>query len=190
MALEIVQYGENVLHEKGVAITQFDGELEKLFHEMVAAMDEAEGIGLAAQQIGKAIQFCVVDCRGMEDDFQYTLDGSRPPTSFFMPLGMCNPVVEALPSEETTYEEGCLSFPNVRGDVERPDRIRCHYQDLKGNPHVIECTGIFGRCIQHEVDHLNGILFIDRMKKRVLKKIQVQVNGLRARTLQRLKRDQ
>ena len=73
------------------------------------------------------------------------------------------------------------------GEVERTDWIRCSYQDLEGNPHVIEANGLFGRCIQHEVDHLNGILFTDRMKKRVLKKIDMPINQLKAKTLQQLK---
>ncbi|MEM9160840.1 MAG: peptide deformylase [Verrucomicrobiota bacterium] len=184
MALQIVHYGEEVLHQKGEAVTEFDDKLEELFVEMVNTMIDAEGIGLAAQQIGKALMFCVVDLRGCEPDFEYTLDGAKPPLELFMPIGMCNPVVETLEPKETVYEEGCLSFPNVRGDVERPDWIRCVYQDIDGVEHVIEANGLLGRCIQHEVDHLNGILFTDRMKKRVLKKIQVGINQIKAKTLQ------
>ena len=105
----------------------------------------------------------------------------------FMPMGLCNPTIELMESKETSYEEGCLSFPDIRGDVERTDWIRCEYQDIDGNPHVIEANGLLGRCIQHEVDHLNGILFTDRMKKRTLKKIQLPINALKAKTLQRLK---
>lgn len=188
MVLQIVQYGEKVLHQAGEPVTSFDADLQTLFEDMVDTMYEAEGIGLAAQQIGKTLQFCVVDLMGADPDFEYKLDGSTPPLEFFMPMGICNPKVTPIPSEETTYEEGCLSFPEIRGDVDRVDWIRCEYQDLQGNPHVIECNGLLGRCIQHEVDHLNGVLFIDRMKKRVLKKIQLPINQLRAKTLQRLKR--
>jgi len=189
MTLQIVQYGEKVLHQAGEPVTQFDEELHALFKNMVEAMFEAEGIGLAAQQIGMALRFCVVDLNGCDPDFEYTLDGAKPPMNLFMPLGLCNPEVEPMDSEVTSYEEGCLSFPNIRGDVERTDWIRCRYQDIEGNPHVIEANGLFGRCIQHEVDHLDGILFTDRMKKRVLKKIQLPINQLKARTLQRLKKN-
>jgi len=188
MRLQIVQYGEKVLHQTGEPITEFDAELRTLFEDMVDTMYEAEGIGLAAQQIGMASQFCVVDLNGCDPDFEYTLDGAKPPMDLFMPMALCNPKVELLDSEVTSYEEGCLSFPNIRGDVERTDWIRCEYQDIDGNPHVIEANGLLGRCIQHEVDHLNGILFTDRMKKRVLKKIQMPVNQLKAKTLQRLKK--
>ncbi|MCL4156933.1 UNVERIFIED_CONTAM: hypothetical protein GTU68_009483 [Idotea baltica] len=154
-------------------IETFDEELSSLFGDMVDTMYDAEGIGLAAQQIGKALQFCVVDVRGMDPDYE--------------PMGICNPEVEIIGKPEiTTYEEGCLSFPDLRGDVERPDWIRCKFQDVQGVAHTIECNGILGRCIQHEVDHLNGVLFIDRMKKRVLKKIQPQVSQIQTNTQQRL----
>ncbi|MDQ8182358.1 peptide deformylase [Pelagicoccus sp. SDUM812005] len=188
MLLQIVQYGDKVLHQAGEPITEFDEELRTLFQDMVDTMYEAEGIGLAAQQVGLAKQFCVVDLTGCDPDFEYTLDGGKPPLDLFMPIGMCNPKVEIIKSEPLVYEEGCLSFPNIRGDVERIESIRCEYQDIEGNPHVIEADGLLGRCIQHEVDHLNGILFTDRMKKKVLKKIQLPVNALKAKTLQRLKR--
>lgn len=188
MLLKIVQYGEKVLHKPGEPITEFDEKLRTLFEDMVDTMYEAEGIGLAAQQVGLAKQFCVVDLNGCDPDFEYTLDGAKPPLDFFMPMGMCNPKVELLDDKPTTYEEGCLSFPDIRADVERTEYIRCEYQDIHGNPHVIEANGLFGRCIQHEVDHLNGVLFTDRMKKRVLKKIQLPINALKAKTLQRMKK--
>ncbi|MBC2605994.1 peptide deformylase [Pelagicoccus albus] len=188
MLLQIVQYGEKVLHQKGEPVTEFDEELRDLFENMVDTMYEAEGIGLAAQQVGLALQFCVVDLKGCDPDFEYTFDGAKPPLDLFMPIGMCNPKVEVLDPKEESYEEGCLSFPDIRADVERPEKIRCEYQDINGNPHVIEADGLFGRCIQHEVDHLNGILFTDRMRKRVLKKIQLPINQLKAKTLQRLKK--
>lgn len=188
MLLQIVQYGEKVLHEKGEPITEFDDDLRILFEDMVDTMYEAEGIGLAAQQVGLAKQFCVVDLTGCDPDFEYTFDGVKTPIELFMPLGMCNPKVEVMESEKTPLEEGCLSFPDVRAEVERPEWIRCEYQDIHGVPHTIEANGLFGRCIQHEVDHLNGILFTDRMKKRVLKKIQMPINQLKAKTLQRLGR--
>lgn len=186
MTLEIVHYGEDVLHQKGEAVTRFDGELKTLFENMVDTCIEAEGIGLASQQIGKALMFCVVDLRDVEIDFEYKLDGTSPPLELFNPIGMCNPIVTILDSPKTTYEEGCLSFPGIRGDVDRPDWVRCEYQEIDGTPHIIECNGLLGRCIQHEVDHLNGILFTERMKKKIFKQIQPAVNQLEAKTIIRL----
>jgi len=188
MALEIVHFGTPVLHQKGEPITEFDESLKSLFDDMVETCIEAEGIGLAAHQIGKTLMFCVVDLRGIEIDFDYTLDGGKPPLELFNPIGMCNPIVTKIESPKTIYEEGCLSFPDIRGDVERTDWIRCQYQDIDGNPHELECNGLLGRCVQHEVDHLNGILFTERMKKKVLRKILPEINELRARTAERLGR--
>lgn len=186
MDLEIVLYGEKVLRQKGAPVETFDSDLRELFDDMCGAMRKAEGIGLAAQQIGKALQFCVVDLRGTDPDFDYTLDGAKPPLDLIMPMGICNPLIEIIDPKETVYEEGCLSFPDIRGDIDRPDWIRCAFQDIDGVDHVIECNGLLGRCIQHEVDHLNGVLFIDRMKRKVLKRIQLPINQLQAATLQRL----
>jgi peptide deformylase len=82
-------------------------------------------------------------------------------------MALVNPVVQALPAGETVYEEGCLSFPGIRGDVERPDAISVAFRDPLGGSHTLLCTGLLSRCIQHEVDHLNGVLFIDRMEKKI-----------------------
>jgi peptide deformylase len=95
-----------------------------------------------------------------------------------MPLVVVNPKVEILPSEKLPYEEGCLSFPDIRGDIERHDRIRVTFQDAQGTPHTLTCNGLFGRCIQHEADHLNGTLFIDRMDKTVRRQVERAVKAL------------
>ena len=102
-----------------------------------------------------------------------------------MPLA--NPQIEFLPSDEFYYEEGCLSLPGIKGDVARPELIRVEYQDLDGVPHVLECDGLLARCIQHEVDHLNGILFIERMEKPHFAQIRDEVRALRKKTQATLK---
>ncbi len=182
MALRIVHYNDPVLRKKGDLVTVFDANLALLADQMVATMNTASGIGLAAQQIGRALQFCVVDLRPTDRDFSWELDGARPPLELFMPLALANPVVTLLPSDETVYEEGCLSFPDIRGDVFRPDAIRVTYQDLQGTPHTLACDGLLARCIQHEVDHLNGTLFIDRMEKKVRIGIEKQIKELAKKT--------
>ena len=83
-----------------------------------------------------------------------------------MPMALVNPSITVLPSDKLPYEEGCLSFPGIRGDVIRPDRISVAYQDLHGIAHTLTCDGLLAHCIQHEVDHLDGTLYIDRMKTR------------------------
>ena len=182
MVLPIVHYNDPVLRKKGARITVFDAALAGLADDMIATMHDAEGIGLAAQQIGRAIQLCVVDLRAAKPEFLWELDGAKPPRELFMPFALVNPVITTLPSDETVYEEGCLSFPNIRGDIFRPDAIRVNYQDLHGLPHVLTCTGLFSRCIQHESDHLHGILFIDRMAKKVRAELEPAIKTLAKQT--------
>src|SRR5580698_4530052 len=130
MPQRIVRYNESVLRKKGEKIVVFDAALRDLTNEMIATMHEAGGIGLAAQQIGRALQLCVVDLRKTEDDFTWELDGAKPPRELFMPMVLANPVVKAAPdTDEAVSEEGCLSFPNIRGDVTRPAEITVRFQD-------------------------------------------------------------
>jgi len=150
---------------------------------MIEAMHEAQGIGLAAQQVGHPIQLCVVDLRVAEVDFEWTLDGAKPPLELFMPMVIANPKVSAAKKAPTaTADEGCLSFPEIRGDVSRVREISVKFQDQAGLRHTLDCTGLFARCILHEVDHLNGVLFIDRMEKEVREAIEDAVKALAKET--------
>ena len=182
MPLAIVHYNSSVLRQKGAPVTAFDADLARLAADMIATMHAARGIGLAAQQIGRALQFCVIDLRDTDRDFYWELDGAQTPLDLIMPMALANPVVEVLPSEKTIYEEGCLSFPEIHGDVARPDRIRVTYQDTQGTSHTLLCNGLLGRCIQHEVDHLNGTLFIDRMDKATRRPIERAIKQLAEQT--------
>lgn len=183
MVLPIVHYNDSILRTKGALVTVFDAALTELGRDMVETMKAAHGIGLAAQQIGRAMQFCVVDLREADpDDFDYELDGNRPPVELFMPMLIANPQITVLPSEKDSYEEGCLSFPDIRGDVVRPDEIEVKFQDAQGVPHVLVCNGLLSRCIQHEADHLNGTLFIDRMSKRTRAAIDRAIKALAEKT--------
>jgi len=94
-------------------------------------------------------------------------------------MAIINPKVTITNATEDVYEEGCLSFPGVNGKVDRPVGVRCEFQDTEGNPHVLEADGLLGRCILHEVDHLNGRLFIDLMQKRDLKKNEAKIKKLK-----------
>ncbi len=182
MPLPIVHFNDPVLRKKGARVTVFDAALQGLADDMVGTMHEAEGIGLAAQQIGRAIQLCVVDLRMAESRFDWELDGTRPPLELFMPLTLVNPDVTTVSEPATAYEEGCLSFPGIRGDVTRPEEVTVRFQDASGVPHVLRCTGLLARCIQHEADHLNGVLFIDRMDKESLAAIEPELKALKKRT--------
>lgn len=161
----------------------FDDELSKLSQDMLALMHQSDGIGLAAQQVGLALQFCVVEVPDHPDyPIACILDGKPLSPSLIMPISLANPVVNILPSDEYYYEEGCLSFPGINADVARPERISVTYQDLDGVEHLLECDGLLARCIQHEVDHLNGILFIDRMEKKTFAEIKKEVQALKRET--------
>ena len=182
MILRVTQYGEPILRKAGEPISVFDAELVEIAKDMTETMYDEEGIGLAAQQIGKALQICIVDVRppeGAEVAFNYSYDGKQPPLDLFMPMVICNPKITIIDEQEDVYEEGCLSFPGVNGKVDRPIGVRCDFQDVQGNPHVIEADGLLGRCILHEADHLNGELFIDKMYKRDLLKNQAKIKKLR-----------
>jgi peptide deformylase len=182
MVLPIVQYNAPVLREKGAAITTFDAALAQLAHDLIESMHAAGGIGLAAQQVGRARQICVIDLSQANRDFTWELDGAKAPLDLIMPMVLINPTCQALPGDDTLYEEGCLSFPQIHGDVERPDAITATFQDLGGIRHTLICDGLLSRCIQHELDHLNGVLFIDRMTKRVRQVIDADVKELARRT--------
>jgi peptide deformylase len=183
MPLRIVHYNEPVLHRKGVKIEKFDSALEQLTNEMVATMHEAGGIGLAAQQVGHALQLCVIDLRDVDAEFTWEFDGARPPLELFMPLALVNPeVIVAKGTPETVYEEGCLSFPKIRGDIKRPEKITAKFRDQHGVPHILTCDGLLARCIQHEVDHLHGVLFIERMEKKIFTSIEDEVKALAKET--------
>ncbi|MDQ8207700.1 peptide deformylase [Coraliomargarita sp. SDUM461003] len=182
MILRVKQYGEPILRKVGKSITDFNQALATLADDMVDTMYDEEGIGLAAQQVDQALQICVVDVRppeGVEVPFNYSFDGKKPPLDLIMPMAIVNPKITILDDTEEVYEEGCLSFPGVNGRVDRPIGVRCEYQDTEGNPHVIEADGLLGRCILHEVDHLQGKLFIDRMYKRDLKKNETKIKKLK-----------
>lgn len=182
MLLPIVQYNDPILRKKGAKVDDFGAALGALARDMIETMHAAPGIGLAAQQIGKALQLCVVDVSQVDDNFDWELDGNRPPLELIMPMVIVNPEVTVHPVEKEIIEEGCLSFPGIRGDVERRDEITVKYKDAGGVPHELVCNGMFARCIQHEADHLNGVLFIDRMSKKVRAPIEKKIKELAAKT--------
>lgn len=182
MALPIVHYNHPILRKKGAKITVFNAALRELADAMAQTMHDAAGIGLAAQQVGQALQLCVIDLRPSESRFDWVYDGTHPPLELFMPLVLVNPEVTPVPRLETELEEGCLSFPEIRGDVTRPDLITVKFKDVAGHAHTLQCNGLLARCVQHEVDHLNGVLFIDRMHADALAELEPALKALKKHT--------
>ena len=190
MILRVTRYGEPVLRQAGAPVETFDVALEKLVADMIETMYAAEGIGLAAQQIGLARQICVVDLSLIdEEDLDYALDGRRTPIDLIMPMALINPVVTVLPGKLVAAEEGCLSFPAIRADIPRVEAIQVSFQDVKGVPHELRCSGWFARVVQHEVDHLNGVLFIDHVDRRSLRVLEPRLKRLKERVERAMRED-
>jgi peptide deformylase len=181
MILRVTQYGESILRKKGSRIEVFDKSLRTLAADMVETMHEFDGAGLAAQQVDKALLLFVIDLTWHEqlNELPYTLDGRHPPLDLLMPMVFVNAHVVPLKGGTSCAEEGCLSFPDIRGDVTRPDRVRCTYQDLDGAEHVLEAGDWLARVLQHECDHTNGVLFIDHMDSEQLRAIDSRLRRLR-----------
>jgi len=163
MRLSILQYGDPILRTKGKPIDKIDPRIRELAQKMVETMHAANGVGLAAQQIGEALQLTVLDVSEVEDrPSTMKLNGESIDPKIAMPLVLINPQID-LGAETEKGTEGCLSFPEITGEIVRAKLITVRAQNLDGEPIEIETTGFLARAVQHEVDHLNGILFIDRM---------------------------
>ncbi|CAF0701047.1 peptide deformylase [Candidatus Methylacidithermus pantelleriae] len=161
MILPIVLYGNPILRKKGEPVQRFDDTLRRLAQDMVETMHAHKGVGLAAQQVGVALQVAVIDVRGVTDrPSSFIADGKKIPVADWMPLVLINPKLELTKSKEPS-EEGCLSFPGLRLTVPRARRVLVRCQDLEGRPLVFEASGFLSIVIQHEWDHLMGRLFID-----------------------------
>jgi len=164
MILPVLQYGDPILRTKGKRIEEIDDRIRELAANMLETMHAAHGVGLAAQQIGEALQLTVLDVSAVEDrPSMLKLDGTDVDPKTAMPLVLINPEIE-LHGETEVGLEGCLSFPEITGDIERAQSVIVRSQTLEGGTVHIEASGFLARAIQHECDHLNGILFIDRMR--------------------------
>jgi peptide deformylase len=163
MVLEIVKYGNPVLRAKGMEIGQVDEKVRQLAADMIETMNAANGVGLAAQQIGVPLQMAIVDVADVKDrPSEMFVDGKEVDYEKYMPMILINPVLE-LGKETDEGVEGCLSFPDLSADIVRSERVKATARTLDGETLKFEATGLLARALQHEVDHLNGILFIDRM---------------------------
>ena len=163
MILEIVTYGDPVLRAKGKRIQKTDEAIRQLAADMLETLHEASGVGLAAQQVGEALQVTVIDVSEAENrPSKMWIDGKEVDPKEHMPLVLLNPELE-LGRETEIGPEGCLSFPDISADIARAAHVKVRATGLDGEPIEFEAEGLLSRAAQHEVDHLNGILFIDRM---------------------------
>jgi peptide deformylase len=163
MILPILEYGDPILRAKGKPIDNIDDRIRELAANMIETMHAANGVGLAAQQVGEALQLTVLDVSLVEDrPSTLKVDGKDVDPKAAMPLVLINPEIELHGAAEPGVE-GCLSFPEITGDIERANTVIVRAQTLECGTIEIEASGFLARAIQHEGDHLNGILFIDRM---------------------------
>ena len=147
--LGIITLGDGILKKKSVPIKDFDGPLKKLIEDMFGSLSAAKGVGLAAVQVGELVRLFIT--KAPKDSLRVFI----------------NPEIVETSIEQEDFEEGCLSIPGINADVTRPSSIRIQAWNEKGKPFSLTAEGYLARIIQHEIDHLNGILFIDRLDKRL-----------------------
>lgn len=149
MELMLRFYGDPILRRRMPDVETFDARLREEADAMIDTMERESGVGLAAPQVG------------LEKRLLVALQMKSPDDDDAIPIVMANPEVLSRSRETWIFEEGCLSIPGIRGDVTRPDRIEVRYRDVGGAEHTITAEGMFARVLQHEIDHLDGRLFID-----------------------------
>lgn len=161
--LPIYTYDQPILRKKLAPVTEITAELVQLVADMHQTLLNAEGIGLAANQIGRDSALTVIDISDTEESDGYGL------------LTLINPSIVSFSEEESTYEEGCLSLPDMRADVVRPSAIEVVFYDIDMKEHRMEADRLLARVMQHEIDHLNGVYFFDHLKpmRRALLKRQL-----------------
>jgi peptide deformylase len=163
MKLPIRKYGDSILRAKGKRIDEVDERIRALAADMLETMHAANGVGLAAQQVGQALQLTVLDVSQVEDrPSTMDLNGAPVDLASAMPLVLLNPKLR-LGEEKDSGSEGCLSFPDITAEIDRAVSVEVEAETLDGKTIRIDASGLLSRALQHEVDHLNGILFIDRM---------------------------
>lgn len=179
MKRDIRKYGDPVLREKSRRIEKVDDEIRALAADMIDTMNAAEGVGLAAQQIGETRSICVIL---VPPDYDKDETGARMHPHLDGPVVLLNPEITAASKTVAGRDEGCLSFPEIRATIQRFTEVTVSFMDIEGRPRVEKLRDFAARVAQHEIDHLNGVLFIDKMspaKKFALKR---RISALRRET--------
>lgn len=163
MIREIVQYGHPVLRQRCRMVTEVDEALIELIGDMLETMVDANGVGLAAPQVGVDLRLAVVDVSHDPECVSYLkVNGQHVEMEAVMPLIFINPELEFGQAKEFGME-GCLSIQGIRAEVRRPEEVKATLPQLDGSVMVVETDGLLARALQHEIDHLNGVLFVDRL---------------------------
>ncbi len=167
MLLNVKQYGDPVLRAVSAPVEQVDDELKNLVENMLETMYATEGIGLAAPQVGLNIRLVVIDIPEDEEEEgaepeMITVNGEQKPMRSIMPLAFINPELEPY-GKQYLFTEGCLSVRGIRANVARPEFVKARLTLLDGSVLELDCGGLLARCLQHECDHLDGFLYVDRV---------------------------
>jgi len=181
MILPVVKFGDPVLRKKGARIEEITTEIQTLIDDMLETMYDSNGVGLAAQQVGHAKMLTVIDVRDAERPSTLEIDGQSTPVESIMPLVLINPELKPLGTDEAGGE-GCLSFPEIYADIKRKESVEVVALNRKGEKISFRCGGLLSRAVQHETDHLNGILFIDRMDSETKADLKPEYQAIEAAT--------
>ena len=168
-AMEVVHYGDPILRKKCSPVTDLE-KIEELISDMFDTMYEENGLGLAANQVGVDLNLFIIDISSVEDDEK---------THVFINGEIIGS------SGESWFEEGCLSIPDVRLNIKRPDTIQFKFQDVLGKEHLEEFDGLMARAIQHEVDHLNGVFIIDRVSQTTKMSVDKSLKDIEQNAIER-----
>ncbi|MDB6066004.1 MAG: def [Pedosphaera sp.] len=189
MILNVVKFGHPTLRAKGARVATITPAIKELIANMFETMYDTRGIGLAAQQVGEALQVTVIDVREASAERPSTLelDGKPADVHAFMPLVLINPEITPV-GKPVSGPEGCLSFPEIFAEISRPESIDVVALNEKGKKISFRCGGLLARAVQHEADHLNGILFIDRMDTETKHDLKPELDDLQAATKAALKK--
>lgn len=164
--LQMHHLGDRVLRQPAKRVAKVDDEIRTIVRQMLQTMYSEDGIGLAAPQVGIHKQIIVVD-----------IEPDKPEVA---PLVLINPVIKKFGKETCAGQEGCLSIPGVYLDVERPEAIEVSFKDETGRMRTLQATGLLSRAIQHEIDHLNGVLFVDRVENQIALTQELKKRGFSA----------
>ena len=171
--LQIHQLGDRVLRQPAKRVAKVDQKIRELTQQMLQTMYSADGSGLAAPQVGINKQIIVIDCEP---------DNPENP-----PLILINPVIKIFGRSMCDSQEGCLSIPGVYLDVKRPEIVEITYKDENGRPKTLKADGLLSRVIQHEIDHLNGVMFVDRVQNGLVLTEELNKNGFSVQTVKPIK---
>src|SRR5664280_562942 len=176
MILEVVKYGHPALRQKGKRVESITPQIQTLISDLLETMYAHKGVGLAAQQIGIPLQVTVIDVRGVTDrPSSLQIKGAPADVHEFMPLVLINPELTPV-ADPIAGPEGCLSFPELYADITRPEGVDVKAMGIDGERLEFRCGGLLAWAVQHETDHLHGILFIDRMDKKTKAELQPELD--------------